>query len=131
MIDELVDKHSEMILKLESQDFEALTERLTDIRTIRLLHAAMGLCTEAAEFLDAMKKHIFYGKPIDRANLIEELGDGDWYKGLAINALETTFEEILRVNMEKLYKRYGDKFSVEAALNRNLEAERAILETAK
>lgn len=39
-------------------DYGPVLERLQNIHTIRLLHAAMGLCTEAGEFMDMLKKHI-------------------------------------------------------------------------
>lgn len=39
------------------------------------------------------------------------------------------FEEILYKNIEKLKVRYPDKFTEEAALNRNLDSERKILES--
>jgi NTP pyrophosphatase (non-canonical NTP hydrolase) len=94
----------------------------------RLLHAGMGMTTESGEFVDALKKHIYYGKPIDRTNLIEELGDQLWYVAVAIDALGTSFEDVMRINIEKLRERYGDKFTDEAAVNRDLEAERKVLE---
>jgi hypothetical protein len=37
-----------------------------------------------------LKKHIMYGKEIDEVNAIEELGDSNWYEGLAIDVLRTT-----------------------------------------
>lgn len=110
------------------------TESIPDIQPsleqIRLLHAAMGLSTESGEFVDAMKKNIFYGKPIDRTNLKEELGDLFWYMAIAADALGTTFEELQRVNIEKLKFRYPDKFDAGYALARNLAEERRILEEA-
>ena len=51
-------------IRTESRDFDAMDKRLMDDGTKRLMHAAFGLSTEAGEFLDAMKKHIFYGKDI-------------------------------------------------------------------
>lgn len=121
-------EYIEAVKRTESMDFEKIALRLSDKRTIRLLHAAIGLSTEANEFLDAMKKHIFYGKEIDRTNLIEELGDGNWYEGIAIDELETSFQEIMERNIEKLHKRYGISFNEEEAITRNLSAERYILE---
>ena len=56
-------------------DYGPVIERVSKIGTLRLLHAAMGLCTESGEFMDMMKKHILYGKTIDEVNLKEELGD--------------------------------------------------------
>lgn len=62
-------------VRTESRDFEAIGKRLSEESNIRLLHGAIGLATESGEFLDALKKHIYYGKELDRVNLAEELGD--------------------------------------------------------
>lgn len=53
----------------------------------RLLHAAIGLCTESGELLDAYKKHIFYGKPLDHVNIKEELGDICWYMAIVCDVV--------------------------------------------
>lgn len=94
----------------------------------RLLHAGIGLATESAEFLDQLKKHVFYGKPLDKVNLAEEIGDLQWYMAVACDALGVTMEELQERNIEKLTARYPEKFTMEAAENRDLDAERAILE---
>jgi len=94
----------------------------------RLLHAGIGLATEAAEFLDALKKHIFYGKELDRVNLKEEIGDLQWYCAIALDELDSTFEEVQDTNIAKLKARYPDKFTEERAEVRDLPAERKILE---
>lgn len=115
------------VLRTESCDFDSIRERLTDDK-IRLLHAAMGLATESGEFIDMLKKHIFYGKKLDYPNLGEELGDAMWYSGVAIDVLKTTLDEVLTVNIMKLRERYPEKFTEESAINRNIDAERDILE---
>jgi NTP pyrophosphatase (non-canonical NTP hydrolase) len=107
---------------------EVATSLNLTLRQTRLLHAGIGIATEGGEFLDALKKNLFYGKPLDHVNLREEIGDICWYLAIALNELETTFESVQRVNIEKLKARYPDKFTSENALSRNLEAERAILE---
>lgn len=122
------ENYVENALRTESEVTPEMIERLSDPRTIRLLHAGLGLVTEAAEFIDVLKKHIFYGKELDLVNLKEELQDGFWYGGLGIDALETTFNEMLTKNILKLTARYPEKFSSEKALNRNLEKERIVLE---
>jgi len=99
--------------------------------TIDLLHSAMGLSTEAGELLDMLKKHIFYKKPLDTVNAIEELGDICWYMALALKTLGTTFEDIMERNIKKLTARYPNKFTSEDAINRDLETERTILEANK
>lgn len=117
------------VLRSESPVTNELRNRLQNEDTIRLLHAAMGMATEAGEFLDMLKKHIFYGKPMDFVNAKEEVGDQMWYAGLAIDVLKTTFNEVLTVNINKLKARYPEKFTEEAAINRDLTTERNILES--
>ena len=99
-----------------------------DYNKERLIHAAMGMQTESAEFTDALKKAIFYGKTLDVPNLKEELGDLLWYVSIAMDELGTSYEqEMARVN-KKLKARYPEKFTTEKAINRDLQKERKILE---
>ena len=98
------------------------------IKCARLQHAAMGLATEAGEFVDMIKKHIYYGKALDVVNAKEELSDCSWYIALALNELNTTMNEVLTLNINKLKLRYPAKFSSEDAINRDVVAERELLE---
>lgn len=91
-------------------------------------HAAFGLVTEAAEFADVMKKQLFYGKAPDLTNLDEEIGDILWYVAIYLNARGKTFEQIFDQNNAKLKTRFPDKFTEFNALNRDLDAERKVLE---
>ena len=116
-------------IKTESRDFSAMDKRLSDDGTKRLLHAGIGLSTEAGEFLDALKKHIFYGKELDRVNLAEEVGDLFWYTAIIADELGFDFESVMDKNIKKLKARYGEKFSEEKAEKRDLKTERKILET--
>lgn len=118
----------ENVLRTESPVTPEMIGRISNPDTIRLLHGAMGLCTESAELLDMLKKHIFYGKPLDLVNAKEEVGDNQWYAGIIIDVLQTTFDEILTVNIEKLRARYPEKFTEKDAIERDLDTERAILE---
>lgn len=116
-------------LKTEYRDFEEIDARLGSVQSVRLLHSAMGLVTESSEFLDALKKFIFYGKELDLVNLKEEIGDLFWYCAIACDELEVSFEEIQVMVISKLRKRYKDKeFSSENAINRDLNIERNDLE---
>ncbi len=84
-----------------------------------LNHAAMGVAGEAGELIDAIKKHLVYGKPLDRANIIEELGDLRFYIQAMQNVLGITESEVLQANADKLSKRYrGLKYSDKAAIDR-------------
>lgn len=93
-----------------------------------LLHGAIGLATEAGEMLDAIKRAVFYGAELDRTNLVEELGDLEWYMAVIREALGVDQEEVQRINIDKLRARYPEKFTQEHALSRNLDRERAVLE---
>ena len=97
---------------------------------IDLVHAIIGKATEAGELLEALKLGMD-GQSLDRINLMEELGDGQWYDAILANALGFTFEEVQQINIDKLRNRYPDKFTEYDAKNRDLGAERKVLETNK
>lgn len=122
------ENYVENVLRSEAPINDAIIERMSKPEVIRLLHSAMGLTTEAGEFLDMLKKHIYYGKPLDLVNAREEIGDSMWYVGLAIDVLKTTLDEVMTININKLKARYPEKFTEETAINRNLDVERKILE---
>lgn len=83
-----------------------------------LIHAALGLASEAGEFADAIKKSFAYDKELDVENLVEELGDLLWFVALASKPLGVSLEQVAMNNIAKLYKRYPEKFSNEAAHER-------------
>lgn len=83
-----------------------------------LINGVMGLCGEAGEAIDLVKKHLHQGHPLDREKLAKELGDIAWYLAETAYALDLTLEEILRGNLEKLAKRYPEGFSAEASMER-------------
>ena len=122
-------EYKEGVLETENLDMNGIGENLSYMKCKRLLHAATGLVTESAEFMDQLKRHIFYGKDLDEVNLIEELGDLSWYIAEALDELGVTLEEVWIKNHNKLVnKRYKNGFTKEAALNRDLAAEREALE---
>ena len=102
-----------------------------DYNKERLIHACMGMQTETAEFTDALKKSLFYGKTLDTVNLKEELGDLLWYVSIAMDELGTTYEAEMQRVINKLKLRYPEKFTEEDATNRDLFAERKLLEEYK
>jgi NTP pyrophosphatase (non-canonical NTP hydrolase) len=114
--------YQQAVAGLESMP-EAL-KSIPDKKTARLLHGVLGCGTEAGELQDALKKHIYYGKPLDEGNLVEELGDLLWYVALLCNVLGVSLGEVKQKNIEKLLKRYpGGKFETKHAIERNLENE--------
>lgn len=111
-------------LDSNGEDSTLARERLNDHETVRLLHASMGLVTEAGEIMDALKKYVFYGKPLDPDNIDEEAGDSLWYHALIAKwRNRKTFAHFLLGNKAKLTKRYGDTWNQEGALGRDTGAE--------
>ena len=66
------------------------------------LHMAVGVAGEAGELLDAIKKAVIYNKPLDRENVIEELGDLEFYMEGLRAELGITRQETIEANMKKL-----------------------------
>lgn len=99
--------------------------QLTSVEMVRLLHAGAGMVTEAGEFWDEIKRHLFYGQPLDRQHLQEEAGDLLWYVALACTALGVDLGEVMAANVRKLQVRFPDKFTEVLAKeeNRNRTAE--------
>lgn len=95
----------------------------------RLIHYVLGVGTEAGELQDAVKRCVAYNKPLDKINIKEEIGDVLWYLARLCSLTGLTLEECMERNIEKLRARYGEKFTEFAALNRDLDKERKVLET--
>ena len=116
------------VTSLPSTDLAALLSRITeldieqDADVPRLLTAALGLTAESGEFTEVVKKIILQGKPYNEENVFHmkrELGDICWYLAQACMALDTTFDEIIEMNVSKLEKRYpGGSFDFHQSENR-------------
>ena len=111
-----------------STDLAALLSLITeleldhDANVPKLLTAALGLTAESGEFTEVVKKIILQGKPYNEENIFHmkrELGDICWYLAQACMALDTTFDEIIEMNVDKLKARYpGGEFDVHKSENR-------------
>ncbi len=101
-----------------------------NVQTRQMMHAALGVSTEAGEILDVFKKYYAYGKAVDLVNLDEEFGDLLWYIQLYANQRGRTLEYFIDMNMKKLSQRYKGAFSAQEAINRDLEKEREVLDAA-
>ncbi|MBE6660756.1 MAG: nucleotide pyrophosphohydrolase [Ruminococcaceae bacterium] len=83
-----------------------------------LINGVMGLCGEAGEAIDIVKKHLAQGHELDREKLIGELGDIAWYLAETATVLDVDLEEVLTRNIEKLKRRYPEGFDSARSLNR-------------
>ena len=112
----------------ESLHYASLVSRMNsleledDCNVPQLLTAALGLTAESGEFTEVVKKIVFQGKPYNEDNVFHmkrELGDICWYIAQACMALDTSFDEIIEMNVDKLKARYpGGEFDVSKSENR-------------
>ena len=115
----------------ESKDYISFNSRCFGIQSVesgdglpvhRLLTAALGICAEGGEFTEVVKKILLQGKPYNEENVFHmkrELGDICWYLAQACMALDTTFDEVIEMNVDKLKARYpGGEFDVHKSENR-------------
>ena len=106
--------HAEMVQALAKPGADIVASLTPE--TAHLLHMAVGVSGEAGELLDAVKKAAVYNKPIGLANVVEELGDLEFYMEGLRQGLGITREETLQGNIAKLSVRYnGLKYSDAAA----------------
>ena len=86
-----------------------------------LINGVMGLCGEAGEAIDLVKKHLAQGHALDREKLAKELGDVAWYLAETAHAIGYDLETILQMNIDKLKARYPEGFDVERSIRRREE----------
>ena len=115
------------VTSMPSQDSGILQARIDELVANgadipHLLTDALGLTAESGEFTEVVKKIILQGKPYNEDNVFHmkrELGDICWYLAQACMALDTTFDEIIEMNVDKLKARYpGGEFDVHKSENR-------------
>ena len=76
---------------------------------------ALGIAGEAGEIVDAIKKHVIYNKDLDMKNIIEELGDLEFFMEGLRSCLDLSRDMILEENWQKLSVRYKNGYSDSAA----------------
>jgi len=110
-----------------SSEYPKLVDRLNELKAqgadvSRLMTAAFGMSAEAGEFTEVVKKILLQGKSYNEDNIIhmkKEAGDVLWYMSQLCIALDTTFEELMEINYQKLSARYPEgTFSVYNSENR-------------
>lgn len=118
--------HPDMVKRLAKDGLHILQEMTP--HKAHLWHMATGISGESGELLDAVKKHVAYnislltrykdGQTL-RENLIEELGDLEFYMEGVRQAIGVSREETLMANKRKLFTRYASfNFTNEAAQKR-------------
>lgn len=105
-----INEYQQIALMTESHDYTCDNPRL--------LQGLMGLNGESGEALDILKKHLFHGHWLDEVHLAKELGDVAWYLAISADALGYKLEDIFKMNVDKLRKRYPEGFDSERSKNR-------------
>jgi NTP pyrophosphatase (non-canonical NTP hydrolase) len=110
-----------------SSDYAALLERMKElnddgVKLTHLLTFALGASAELGEAVEIIKKCLLQGKPYNddaKIHLLKECSDCFWYFAQLCIAMDTSFEEIMQINYEKLSARYPEgTFSVYRSENR-------------
>lgn len=109
--------YDEMVSQLKKDShklFDAITPFSLDV-----IHMGMGISGESGELLDSIKKMFAYGQELNLENVIEELGDIEYYLEGLRQILNLNRDDILQRNQEKLMKRYKDfRYSDDCAKSR-------------
>jgi len=109
--------HADMVATL-AKPGSVIAQEMT-ASDAHIMHMAIGISGEAGELLDAVKKGFIYQKPYDTKNVIEELGDLEFYLEGFRQGFGITREETQEANIEKLGKRYENfKYSDQQAQER-------------
>ena len=93
------------------------------------LHGILGIATEGVELIQAINKAIVTKEEFDVVNMKEEIGDIMWYIALLCNTHHIDLKQVMQTNIDKLKQRFPEKFTTSHANNRDLIAERIILES--
>ena len=102
-------------------DYQSLAMRTLNPSLDRkdvLINGVMGLCGEAGEAIDIVKKNLAQGHALNRDALIKELGDIAWYLAETAYALDVSLEDVLQENINKLQARYPNGFEVSRSVER-------------
>lgn len=100
-------------------EYQALAQRTSRSDVNKVLNGCMGMCGEAGECIDILKKHMMQGHELPRKKLLEELGDVMWYVCETASGLGASLDEVAAGNIHKLTGRYPDGFDADRSVNRH------------
>lgn len=119
-----------LTLDMES-NLTAFDDFLQDRNMARLLHAWIGLVSEASEIGNAIIECLSGGDPfnfLNARNIKEELGDSQWYITIGANAVDYDLETMMEDNNKKLSKKRfsSGKFTAIEADPSNRDTEKEV-----
>lgn len=80
-------------------------------------HGVLGLNSEAGELAGIYQK-AYQGHEIDELHVKKEVGDCLWMIAEICTAYGWSMREVMRLNIEKLIKRYPEGFEIDRSLHR-------------
>jgi len=86
--------YSKISLQRESLRVEEVSKTMSEKRNQRLLHAFIGIQTEASELLEAYMKVSNDTILLDRINALEEIGDIAFYLNIAIDVFGKKWADV-------------------------------------
>lgn len=96
--------HSDMVRILKKSP-QTILDEMTPSK-MDCLHMASKACSETGELMDAVGKWCYYNKALHLQNVIEELGDLEFYMAGIRQQLGIERDQTLQANMDKLAERY-------------------------
>lgn len=107
---------------LTANEYQRAALRTAQIDTMSpddlLQNGVMGLCGEAGECIDIVKKVMFQGHSLDKEALALEISDCLWYAAVAAYSIGYKLSDVMEANIKKLKERYPSGFSKERSINR-------------
>ena len=100
----------------QQEALRTVNSELTQIQ--QLTEGIVGMSGETGECVDILKKHLFQGHDLDKNELALELGDVAWYLAVSAWSIGYGLDDIFRMNIEKLKKRYPDGFETNRSIYR-------------
>jgi NTP pyrophosphatase (non-canonical NTP hydrolase) len=89
-----------------------------NVSQVEILTAAVGLCGEAGEAADYVKKMVSHGHAANKQTLAGEIGDVLWYCAALCTYYDIDLGSAALQNIWKLKQRYPHGFSEEASRGR-------------
>lgn len=109
---------------IKDDDIEPL-----DAQKLKLVWFVLGLAGEAGEAANLVKKGVLHKHGLDKAEVVDEMGDCLWYVAAVADLCGTSLEELVEANACKIRKRYPDGFSFKGSRDRADVQEQARIPT--
>lgn len=106
--------------RMTFDEYQKQAQRTSNTVSIHdaIINGVMGLCGEAGECVELVKKWQFQGHELDKDRLESELGDVLWYCAELARGLNISLEHAATANIEKLWRRFPTGFDSVRSTNR-------------